>query len=127
MVTIRRSCKSINFSNVGGAGGIQLSNRFSGLFTVAPTVTWNAAAGDIIDQVRCFVARLLSGVPVILHVTGAPLTSSCKGGLFEVAGTTGYLVKDGTGTLYLLGQNNYHRQHDVNGGTLLVDGTTTAP
>ena len=115
--------QTISFSNVGGAGGIQLSNVDFPSLTVKPVVTFNAAAGDIVIFNDVSFAGFTSD-PVTLKVTGAH-DLTLVGKLFEVAGTTGNLVKEGTGTLRMLGQSVYSGDTVINGGRLQVDGSIT--
>lgn len=117
----------INFSNVGGAGGIQLTNLIFIPFILNPTVTFNAAKGDLLIYSDISFSSVYAPIgPVTLLVTGSHNTT-LVGSLFELNGATGTLEKNGTGTLRLLGKNVYSGPTVINGGRLQVDGSITNP
>lgn len=117
----------LNFSNVGGAGGIQFSNGDLLSFTFKPgATTINAAKSDILIFNDMSFLSVVPNGKVPLVVTGAN-NVTMVGSLFQLAGAVGSLEKDGTGTLRMMGKNFWSGNTVVNGGRLQVDGSITSP
>lgn len=94
----------------------------SGINLVSNT-TVNAASGTV-NLTGTVNFGSYSSTPM-LTVTGSG-TTMISGGISSGAGISGTLVKSGTGALQLSGTNTFTGETHINGGNLILDGTTSA-
>jgi len=105
-----------------GTGGIRLFNiSFNNGGAVIPFFYFTAAVGDML--ITSDVSFQTDGTLVV----GGSHNVTMTGVIFDVAGATGQLVKNGTGTLRLTGNSTYGGNTTVNGGLLQVDGSIASP
>ena len=107
--------QTLSFQDVApGFGGIFLFNYAAG----NTTETWRAAAGDLLVTSTVTFGGILTLIIDDAHnttITGVINDS----GVPQIA----QLIKNGSGTLTLTGQNTYLGNTTVNGGLLRVDGS----
>lgn len=120
------------------AGTVQVS---AGVLATVQTAVDGSAAAFVLDNTAAVELSLgvnlsvgslsgggATGGNVVLGANtltaGALNTSTSYGGV--ISGTSGSLVKNGTGTLTLTGANTYTGATTINAGTLLVNGSTSS-
>jgi fibronectin-binding autotransporter adhesin len=117
---------TLNGSGIGGAGALRNisgSNSYGGLITLGSSARVNADSGTL----NLTNTATITGSGHTLSFGGAGNTILQS----EIATGTGGLVKDGTGTLILAGNNSYTGGTLISAGTLQVgnggaDGTIAA-
>ena len=115
---------TLSLSGLGILGtGILVDNTNAATLTITANVSVNNSQAWTNNSGNLFTISgnvALGGNAVTVNGTGDTLISGTVGGM----GSVSDLNKDGSGTLTLTGTNTYAGGTAVNGGTLLVDGTS---
>ena len=116
---------------IGGVDNLAVNNFKTNVLDPSTQVSLTASGATLeLDAVNQTVASLsgVSGSAVNLGPFSRLTVSGTNSTSFDgsITGTLGSLVKDGSGTLTLSGANTYTGATNVNGGKLVVNGSTSA-
>jgi len=118
------TAEALTISGIGASGAtgalenVSGTNNYGGLVTLGAASTISSDAGTL---------NLTNTGTITGATRGLTLTGAGNGSISSIIGTTtGTLTKSGTGNWTLSGANTYTGATQVNGGTLLVNGSTAS-